>query len=141
MYVGLQRPNIHANHHTCCNAVDVHNTLALGPRSLSSVGGNHLLLTLWLAMVAIAETNAFLLYTRAKKLTSSEYSQGDFKLDLVNELLQQACKEEAHADSEDEQCRPSRCSSAGSAVATGDAQQGMRQTAAPPRPLSCQNMP
>jgi len=118
----LQQPNMHAIYRTFFNAVDVHNKLALGPRSVCSVGANHLLLKLWLAVVAIAETNAFLLYSRAKKLTTSEYSHGDFKLDLVHELLQQACKEEADAGSEDEQCRPSTRSSAGSAVdvATGD---------------------
>jgi hypothetical protein len=52
----LQQPNMHAIYRTFFLAVDVQNKLALGPRSVCSVGGNHLLLKLWLAMAAIAET-------------------------------------------------------------------------------------
>jgi hypothetical protein len=52
------------------NAVDVHNKLALGPRSLCTVGANSLLLKIFLALVAIAETNAYLTYMDLKKLTS-----------------------------------------------------------------------
>jgi hypothetical protein len=35
-----------------------------------------------LALVAIAETNAYLTYMDLKKLTSAQYSHGDFKMDL-----------------------------------------------------------
>jgi hypothetical protein len=64
----LQQPNIHYIDRTYFNAVDVHNKLAVGPRSLVSVGANHLLLKLWLSMIAMAETNAYLTYVKVKKL-------------------------------------------------------------------------
>jgi hypothetical protein len=38
----------------------VHNTLALGPRSVCGADANHLLLKIWLATIATAETSALL---------------------------------------------------------------------------------
>jgi hypothetical protein len=73
---------IHAEYRTCFNAVDVHNRLALGPRSVCTVDENHLHLKILLALVAIAETNAYLTYMDLKKLTSAQYSHGDLKMDL-----------------------------------------------------------
>jgi hypothetical protein len=67
--------------------VDVHNKLCVGPRSVCILGGNQFLLKLWLAMVAIAETNAYLTYAKLKKLSSDLYSHPDFKIDLEQELL------------------------------------------------------
>jgi hypothetical protein len=84
----LQQPFIHYIYRSHFNAVDVHNKLCVGPRSVCSVGGNFLLLKLWLAMVAIAETNAYLTYAKLKKLSSDQYSHPDFKIDLEQELLQ-----------------------------------------------------
>jgi len=86
----LKQPDIHYIYRSHFNAVDVHNKLAVGPRSVNNVGANHLMLKLWLSMVAIAETNAYLTYVNAKKLTSDQYSHPDFKVDLVHELLQRA---------------------------------------------------
>jgi hypothetical protein len=55
----LVQPNIHFIYRTFFNAVDVHNKVAVGPRSACSIGANNLLLKVWLASVAISETNAF----------------------------------------------------------------------------------
>jgi hypothetical protein len=118
----LRQPNLHFIYRSFFNAVDVHNKLALGPRSVCSVGANHLLLKIWLAAVGIAETNAFLLYCKAKKLTSEVYSHGDFKLDLSRELLQRAAKLAAESDTEVEMAGPSTRTSRESnqQVAAGD---------------------
>jgi hypothetical protein len=86
----LRQPNIPYIYRSHFNAVDVHNKLAVGPRSVNNVGANHLMLKLWLSMVAVAETNAYLTYVNAKKLTSDQYSHPDFKVDLAHELLQRA---------------------------------------------------
>jgi hypothetical protein len=83
----LRQPMIHAENRTCFNAVDVHKRLELGPHSLCTVGANHLHLKIFLALVAIAETNAYLTYADLKKLTSAQYSHGDFKTDLGRCLL------------------------------------------------------
>jgi hypothetical protein len=91
----LHQPMIHAEYRSSFNAVDVHNKLALGPRSVCSVGASHLLLKIFLALVAIAETNAYLTYMDIKKLTSSEYSHGDFKRDLERGLLERAARVQA----------------------------------------------
>jgi hypothetical protein len=96
----LRKPNIHYIYRSHFNAVDVHNKLAVGPRSVNSVGANHLMLKLWLSMVAIAETNAYLTYVNAKNLISDQYSHLDFKADLVHELLQ--CAQQAGETAEEE---------------------------------------
>jgi hypothetical protein len=64
------------------NAVDVHNKLAICPRSACNMGANSLPLKLWLSMLAIAETNAYLVCVKHHKLTSERYHHADFKLDL-----------------------------------------------------------
>jgi hypothetical protein len=84
----LRQPMILAEYRMHFNTVDVHNKLALGPRSLCTVGANHLLLKIFLALVAIAETIAYLTYINLKKLTSETYSRGDFKADLKRGLLE-----------------------------------------------------
>jgi hypothetical protein len=86
----LRQPMIHAEYRACFNAVDVHNRLALGPHSLCTVGANHLHLKIFFALVAIAETNAYLTYADLKKLTSAQYSHGDFKMDIERGLLERA---------------------------------------------------
>jgi hypothetical protein len=70
----------------------VHNKLAVGPRSVSSGCVGSLLLKLWLSLVALVETNAYLLYIKHHKLTSdrSGHNQSDFKGDLEEELLKRS---------------------------------------------------
>jgi hypothetical protein len=86
----LRQPMIHAEYRTYFNAVDVRNKLVLGPHSVCPVGANSLQLKIFLALVAMAETNAYLTYVDIKKLTSAEYSHGDFKTDLERGLLERA---------------------------------------------------
>jgi hypothetical protein len=86
----LQQPNVHFVYRSNFNAVDVHNKLSVGPRSVASVGANSLLLKLFLSIVAFAETNAYLMYARHHKLKSEMYNHADFKLDLERALLQRA---------------------------------------------------
>jgi hypothetical protein len=111
----LQQPFIHYIYRSYFNAVDVHNKLCVGPRSVCSVGGNHLLLKLWLAMVAIAETNAYLTYAKLKKLSSDQYSHPDFKIDLSQELLRRG--QQTGQSAEEEEFPRTRSSTEG--VATG----------------------
>jgi hypothetical protein len=54
----LEQPNVHYLYRTFFNAVDLHNKLAVGPRSVSSVCVGSLPLKLRLSLVALAETNA-----------------------------------------------------------------------------------
>ena len=96
--------------------MDIHNKLAVGPRSINSVGANHLLLKIWLTMVAMCETNAYLMYTKHKKLTSEKYSHGDFKLDLERALIQRACALEMDVPEE----AGTRARRSADSVATGD---------------------
>jgi hypothetical protein len=86
----LQQPDIHAIYRTNFNAVDVHNKLSVGPRSVNDVATNSLPLKLWLSLVAFAETNAYLMYVHHLKLTSEQYNHADFKADLEQQLLQRA---------------------------------------------------
>jgi hypothetical protein len=65
----VRQPMIHAEYRTYFNAVDVHNKLALGPHSVCTIGANHLQLKIFLALLAMAETNAYLTYVNSKKLT------------------------------------------------------------------------
>jgi hypothetical protein len=58
----LEQPNIHYKYRSYFNAVDIHNKLAMGPRSLCRIGASHLMLKLWLAVVAMCKTNAHLTY-------------------------------------------------------------------------------
>jgi hypothetical protein len=60
----LHQPDVHYIYRSKFNAVDVHNTLSVGPRSVCSVGANSLVLKLFLSVVAFAETNAYLMYIR-----------------------------------------------------------------------------
>jgi polyhydroxyalkanoate synthesis regulator phasin len=78
--------------------VHVHNKLALGPRSVCSIGANNLLLKVWLASVAISETNACLTHSRDNNLTSDVNSHGDFKTDSGNELVQRAQQAQESVD-------------------------------------------
>ena len=48
----LEQPNVHYIYWKFFSTVDIHNKLAVGPRSVKSVGANHLLLQIWLTMVA-----------------------------------------------------------------------------------------
>jgi hypothetical protein len=93
----LRQPTIHAEYRTYFNAVDVHNKLALGPHRVCTIGANHLQLKIFLALLAMAETNAYLTYVDSKKLTSAKYSHGDFKTDLERGLLGRAAAMEAGA--------------------------------------------
>jgi hypothetical protein len=57
VYVGLEldQPNVHYIYWSYFNAINVHKKLAVRPR----VGTNSLLLVIWLGLLAIAETNAY----------------------------------------------------------------------------------
>jgi hypothetical protein len=86
----LRQPMIHAEYRISFNAVDVHNKLALGPHSVCTIGANFPQLKIFLALLAMAETNAYLAYVDSKKLTSAKYSHGDFKTGLERGLLERA---------------------------------------------------
>jgi hypothetical protein len=86
----LQQPDVHYIYRSNFNAVDVHNKLAVGPRSVCNLGADLLTLKLWLSMLAIAETNAYFVYVEHHKLTSERYSHSDFKVDLKRALLHRA---------------------------------------------------
>jgi hypothetical protein len=86
----LQQPDVHYIYRSNFNAVDVHNKLAVGPRSVCNMGANLLPLKLWLSMLAIAETNADLVYVMHHKLTSERYNHADFKVDVERALLHRA---------------------------------------------------
>jgi hypothetical protein len=93
----LEQPDVHYLYRTNFNAVDVHNELAVGPRSVHDIGVNSLELKLWLSLLAFAETNAYCLYAKHHKLTSDRYCHEDFKQDLRAELLLRA-----HSDMQEE---------------------------------------
>jgi hypothetical protein len=93
----LEQPQIHAIYRTFFNAVDVHNKLALGPRSATAMCAKSLPLKIWLATLAMAATNAYLAYSKAAKLTSEDYSNSDFKTDLVQGLLECAGRSSVQA--------------------------------------------
>jgi hypothetical protein len=117
----LQQPNVHYLYRSFFNAVDVHNKLSVGPRSVSSVCVGSLPLKLWLSFVAIAETNAYLLYARHHKLTSEQYCHADFKADLEKELLKRA-QEDAVAVEEEAGVSTRRSEERVRGVASGDPQ-------------------
>jgi hypothetical protein len=81
-----------AEYHTYFNTVDVHNKLALGPHSVCIVGADSLQLKIFLALVAVAESNTYrgLMYVDLKKPTSAEYSHDYIKTDLECGLLERA---------------------------------------------------
>jgi hypothetical protein len=93
----LRQPMIHAEDRTYLNAVDVHNNLALGLHSVCTIGANPLQLKIFLALLAMAEANAYLTYVDIKKLTSAKYSHFDFKTDLESGLLECAAAMRAGA--------------------------------------------
>jgi hypothetical protein len=95
----LEQPNVHYLYRSFFNAVDVHNKLAVGPRSVCKVVVGSLPLKLWLGLLALAETNAYLVYIKHKKYTSEMYSHPDFKADLEEDLLKRA--QEGDASSEE----------------------------------------
>jgi hypothetical protein len=84
------------------NAVDVHNKLAVGPRSVCNVASSSLPLKLFLYLIACAETNAHLMYMHHHKLSSETYNHSDFKLDLERELFQLAQEDCAVSEEEAE---------------------------------------
>jgi hypothetical protein len=84
----LEQPDAHYIYRSNFNAVDVHNKLAVGPRSVCSVGANSLVLKFFLSVVAFAETDAYLMYVKHHKLSSDEYNHSDFKVDLDSALMQ-----------------------------------------------------
>jgi hypothetical protein len=81
---------VHYIYRSNFNAMDVHNKLAVGPRSVCSMRANSLPLKLWLSMLAIAKTNAHLVYVKHHKLTSERYNHADSKVDLEHALLHRA---------------------------------------------------
>jgi hypothetical protein len=86
----LQQPDVHYMHWSNFNAVDVHNKLAVGPHSVCNKGANLQPLKLWLRILAIAKTNAYLAFVKHHKLTSERYNHADFKVDLERALLRRA---------------------------------------------------
>jgi hypothetical protein len=74
----LHQPDVHYIYRSNFNAVDVHNKLAVGHRSVCNMGANSLPLKLWLSM-PIAETNACLVYVKHHKMTSERYNHADFE--------------------------------------------------------------
>jgi hypothetical protein len=83
----LEQPDVHHLYRTNFNSVDVHNKLAVGPRSVNDIGVNSLELKLWLNLFAFAETNACCVFAKHHKLASDKYCHEDFKQDLRAELL------------------------------------------------------
>jgi hypothetical protein len=122
----LQQPNIHHIYRSHFNAVDVHNKMPVGPRSMCDVGLKSLPLKLWLALVAFAETNAYLMYVQHHKLSSEAYSHPDFKLQIERALLERA--QQRGLGSEEE--GGARTRSSGGSVSRGaqeeEARLGMR---------------
>jgi hypothetical protein len=117
----LKQPMIHYTYRSSFNAVDIHSKLALGPRSMSKIGTDHLLLKVFLKLLAMAEINAYLVYKDRKKLTSDEYCHGDFKADLERRLLRLAQQEEAVAkEAPAMETSPATRQSAAAAPAGGD---------------------
>jgi hypothetical protein len=109
----LELPNIHALYRTFFNAVDVHNKLALGPRSTASLATNSLLLKVWLATLCMASANGYQMYLKAKKLTTDTYSHSDFKMDVSNGLMKLIAKQSADvAENENNEVFSSRTRSA-----------------------------
>jgi hypothetical protein len=96
----LNQPNIHFISRTFFTAVDVHNKLAFGPHSVCSIDANNLLPKVWLASVAISETNSYSTHSRDNNLTSDVSSHGDFKANLWNELVQRAQQVQESVDEE-----------------------------------------
>jgi hypothetical protein len=91
----INQPDIHHMYRSNFNAVDVHNKLSVGPRSVCKVATGSLPLKLWLYLVACAETNAYLMYMHHHKLSSEQYNQANLKFDLEGELLQCALEDGA----------------------------------------------
>jgi hypothetical protein len=115
----LEQPNVHYLYRSFFNAVDVHNKLAVGPRSVSGVCVGSLPFILWLSFLGIAETIAYLLYARHHKLTSDQYSHAEFEIDLEKELLKRA-HENAVDVEEEARVSTRRSRESDSGVATGD---------------------
>jgi hypothetical protein len=67
---------------------------------MSDVGLNSLPFKLWMAFVALAETNAYLMYVHHHQLSSEGYSHADFKLQLEREWL--VCAQQGGLGSEEE---------------------------------------
>jgi hypothetical protein len=95
------------------NTVDVHNKLAVGPRIVSGVYICSLSLKMWFDFLAMAETNAYLLYARRHKLTSDEHCHAL----LEQELLRRA-QEDAVAVEEEAGVNTRRSEERGSGVAS-----------------------
>jgi hypothetical protein len=114
----LQQPDLHYIYiWSNFNAVDVHNKLAINPRNWCNVGANSLPFKLWQSMLAIAETNTYLLYVKHHELTIEKYNHADFKVDLERTLLHRA--QQLSGDIEAESVVRTRLSNEG--VPTGDA--------------------
>jgi hypothetical protein len=86
----LQQPDVHNIYWPNLNAVNVHSKLAVGPRSVCNMGAKSLPLKLKLSMLAIAETNDYVVYVKPHELTSERYDRADFNVDLERALLQRA---------------------------------------------------
>jgi hypothetical protein len=99
----LKQPNKHYIYRSYFNAVDIHNKLAIAPGSLCRIGARHLMLKLWLAVVAMHETNAHLTYCPSKRLASDKYCHGEFKIDLIDGLLKLANKLRVNSGNEENQ--------------------------------------
>jgi hypothetical protein len=86
----LKQPDVHYIFSSNFIAVDVLDKLAVGPGSVCNVAAN--LLLLWLTMLAIALTNAYLLCAKHQKMPSEKCSPADFKVDLECALPHRAQK-------------------------------------------------
>jgi hypothetical protein len=83
----LEQPDVHHLYGTNFNSVDVHNKLAVGPRSVNAIVVKSLDLKRWLSLFAFAETNAYCAVAKHHTLTSDKYCHKDFRQDLRTELL------------------------------------------------------
>lgn len=89
----LEQPVVHSIYRKYFNGVDVHNKLTVGPGSMvKHIQVKDFRARIIMALIAMCCTNAFLCYSWHHKKETVQYSQTDFKLDLIEELLHEANK-------------------------------------------------
>ena len=89
-FVGqLRQPGAHQLYRTKFNGVDNSNKLALSPGSCVGLTTKFENVRVFLAFLAMAETNAFLAYQQVHGLTSDQYSHSGWRQDVVEALLGQ----------------------------------------------------